>query len=73
MIVKDIDLIITPLVAFDDNLYRIGYGGGYYDRYFKNSNAKKIGFAFSIQQIQKVPAEEFDIKLDGVITEEKVF
>ena len=73
IVIKDIDLIITPLVAFDENLYRVGYGGGYYDKYFKNTNAKKIGFAFSIQQIQKVPAEKFDIKLDGIITEEKMF
>ena len=71
------NILIVPLVAFDKNLYRIGYGGGYYDRYLSKLNEKKnflsIGFAFSFQQIKKVPKEKFDRKLDFVITEKKTF
>ena len=70
------DLIFVPLVGFDNNLNRLGYGGGFYDRYFeKNSNLKKIvkiGLAFSFQKIKKLPINKFDIKLDRVITEKKI-
>ena len=71
------DLIFVPLVAFDKNLYRIGYGGGYYDRYIKKIHKKKkiikIGFAFSFQKVNKIPADNFDQKLDAVITENKLY
>ena len=71
------NILLVPLVAFDKNLYRIGYGGGYYDRYLAKLKKKKkflsIGFAFSFQQIKKVPKEKFDRKLDFVITEKKTF
>ncbi len=67
------DIILVPLVAFDKNLNRIGYGAGYYDRYIeKFSNKKnifKIGIAHSCQKINKVPINEFDKKLDLIITE----
>ena len=71
------NILFVPLVAFDKNLYRIGYGGGYYDRYLtklkKKKNFLSIGFAFSFQQIKSVPKEKFDRKLDFVITEKKTF
>ena len=71
------NILLVPLVAFDKNLYRIGYGGGYYDKYLaklkKKKNFLSIGFAFSFQQIKKVPKEKFDRKLDFVITEKKTF
>ena len=70
------DLIFVPLVGFDNNLNRLGYGGGFYDRYFeKNSNLKKIvkiGLAFSFQKIKKLPVNKFDKKLDRIITEKKI-
>ena len=66
-----------PLVAFDKKLYRIGYGGGYYDRYLSKLNKKKnylsIGFAFSFQKIKNVPKEKFDKKLDFIITEKRIY
>ena len=69
------DLIFVPLVGFDGNLNRLGYGGGFYDRYFeKNSKIKKIikiGLAFSFQKITKLPVSKFDKKLDKIITEKK--
>ena len=70
------DLIFVPLVGYDRDLNRLGYGGGFYDRYFeKNSNLKKIvkiGLAFSFQKIKKLPINNFDKKLDGIITESKI-
>ena len=70
------DLILVPLVAYDNSLNRLGYGGGFYDRYFdKNFKVKKIikiGLAFSFQKIKKLPINKFDKKLDAVITEEKL-
>ena len=70
------DIVFLPLVAFDKRLYRIGYGGGYYDRYIeKVSNKKKIlkiGIAHSCQKINRVPVSKYDKKLDMVITEKYI-
>ena len=67
------DLIFVPLVGYDDNLNRLGYGGGFYDRYFEKNSRKifKIGLAFSFQKIKKLPVNKFDKKLDRIITEKK--
>ena len=66
------DILLIPLVAFDKNLNRLGYGGGYYDRLIKKLSKKKnilkIGLAFSIQEIDKVPINMHDQKLDYVVT-----
>ena len=67
------ELILVPLVAFDKQLFRIGYGGGYYDRYLEKylikKNILKVGVAYSFQKINKVPINKFDKKLDIIITE----
>ena len=66
------DILLVPLVAFDNGLNRIGYGGGFYDRYIKKT--KKIitiGLAFSFQKVKKIQTNKFDIKLDFIITEKK--
>ena len=66
------DIILIPLVAFDENLNRLGYGGGYYDRLIaKLVNKKKIikiGLALSVQKINKVPINIYDQKLDYIVT-----
>ena len=66
------DVLIIPLVGFDNNKFRLGYGGGFYDRYIvKLSNLKKVltvGFAFSFQKIKKIPIDKFDQKLDFILT-----
>ena len=70
------DIILVPLVAFDSRLYRIGYGGVYYDRYIEKLSSKKnlftIGIAHSCQKINKVPTNKYDKKLDIIITEKYV-
>lgn len=63
------DLFLTPVVGFDRQKNRMGYGGGYYDRYFaKHKGIRKIGLAFQIQEIS-IPTEETDIPLEEIITE----
>ena len=70
------DVLLIPLVAFDKNLSRLGYGGGYYDRLIeklsKKKNIIKIGLAFSIQEIDKVPINMYDKKLDYIVTNKHI-
>ena len=70
------DIIFVPLVAYDNDLNRLGYGGGFYDRYLeKVSKIKKIfkiGLGFSYQEIKKIPINKYDKKLDLIITEKKI-
>ena len=66
------NILLVPLVAFDKNLNRLGYGGGYYDRLIKRLSKKekiiKIGLALSIQKVDKVPINIYDQKLDYIVT-----
>lgn len=67
------DVIFMPLLAFDHQGHRLGQGGGYYDRYLSaHSSCRKIGFAWSVQRVDKVPVEPHDQKLDAVVTEQYV-
>ena len=72
----DPDILLVPLVSFDNELNRLGYGGGFYDRYIekieKVKRVVKIGLAFSYQKIKKVPTNKFDKKLDFIITEKEI-
>ena len=67
------DILLVPLVAYDKNLNRVGYGGGFYDRYIKKvkkiKNVLTIGLAFSYQKVKKIPIGINDIKLDIIINE----
>ncbi len=64
------DLVITPLVAFDARGYRLGQGGGYYDRTFEVlTEAVRVGLAFAGQEVDALPVEAHDIRLHGVLTE----
>ena len=69
--IKYPDIILVPLVAFDKYLNRIGYGGGFYDRYIKKIKKIKkvvtIGCAYSYQKVKKIPTNIYDIKLDFII------
>ena len=70
------DILLIPLVAFDKNLNRLGYGGGYYDRLITKLSKKKkiikIGLALSIQEVDKVPTNIYDQKLDYIVTNKHV-
>ena len=69
-------ILLVPLVAFDKYNNRLGYGGGFYDRYInkikKNQSVTTIGLAYSYQEIKKVPINDHDIKLDFIVTEDKI-
>lgn len=66
----DIDLIIMPGVAFDRDGGRVGYGGGYYDKFLEtlSSNVKKIALCYDFQIVKKIPLSSYDIKVDKIIT-----
>jgi 5-formyltetrahydrofolate cyclo-ligase len=70
------DILLVPLVGYDNDLNRLGYGGGFYDRYIekieKIKKIIKIGLAFSYQQLKGVPTNLHDKKLDFVITEKEI-
>lgn len=70
------EVIITPLLAFDDKGYRLGYGGGFYDRtlekFKREKGVKAVGFAFSGQYCEDIPRDEYDYKLDTIVTEQGI-
>ncbi len=70
----EIDLIITPGVAFDERGGRLGYGGGYYDRFFaqRRKGCPLVALAFEMQLVDEVPRSEHDQLVDKVVTEERV-
>lgn len=71
---RRIDLLIVPGVAFDLNGNRLGYGGGYYDRFFPllRPGVKLVALAFELQIIPEVPVEEWDSPVDWIVTEERI-
>lgn len=70
------DVVVVPLLAFDAAGHRLGYGGGYYDRTLAALRTERpitaIGFAFSAQEVGRLPAEATDQALDAVVTEREV-
>lgn len=73
--VKNIDVLIVPAVAYDKNCYRLGYGGGYYDRFIERlrDDAITIGIAFDLQLFDSIPKEEHDAQLNYIITESSTY
>ena len=68
----NIDLVITPSIVFDKKGYRLGYGKGYYDKYFaKNKYKTSIGLSYDKLLQERVPTDKHDKKVDIIITEEK--
>lgn len=73
LIANKFDIIVMPGVAFDKLGNRIGYGGGYYDKYIKNNirATKKIALAYEEQIIERIESEIHDIKVDYIISPKK--
>jgi len=72
------DVMLIPIMAFDKNKYRLGYGKGYYDRYlskyFKQfKNILTVGVAFSFQRHHKLPINKNDVRLNFIITEKGIY
>ena len=71
---KEIDAVILPGSVFDTGGGRLGYGGGYYDRFLVNDapQACRIGLAFEMQLVEVVPLEPHDQRLDYLVTEKRI-
>lgn len=68
----DIDIAVIPFLAVDKQGNRLGYGGGYYDRYLKTSTAKRVAFGYQFQLVNEVPCELWDEKMDVIVTDEEI-
>jgi 5-formyltetrahydrofolate cyclo-ligase len=66
---KGIDLQVVPGVVFSDEGYRIGFGGGYYDRYMSDYNGSTVSLAFIAQTSYRIPVEGHDIPVSKIVTE----
>lgn len=76
---QTLDLVLTPLVAFDRRGNRLGMGGGFYDRTFAYLDHRRhwrrpqlLGVAFDFQEVEELPAHPWDVPLNGVITDSRM-
>jgi len=71
-ILTSLDVVFVPALAFDRRGYRVGYGGGFYDRFLKDFPVKeKVGICYSFQLIDKIPSQHFDVPVDLIITDKE--
>ena len=71
--IENPDLTVVPGLGFDKDKNRIGYGGGYYDRYLNKTETTAVGLFASDVEVDEIPTDEFDHKLDKIITEKEIF
>lgn len=70
---EDVEVVVLPMLAFDAEGNRLGYGAGYYDRFLcRYPHPKKIGIAYACQQAERIPAEENDVTMDYIVTEKGI-
>lgn len=67
-----VDLVLVPGLIFSRDGYRVGYGGGYYDRFLNSLNVLKIGLCFHLQLQEKVPVGKYDIPVDIIVTDDEI-
>ncbi|MEJ7556308.1 MAG: 5-formyltetrahydrofolate cyclo-ligase, partial [Aquificaceae bacterium] len=70
---EEVELSLIPGIAFDKAGYRIGYGKGYYDRLFERLGGLKVGVCYEFQVLEEVPRDDWDMPVDLVVTEEKIY
>ncbi|SHK15538.1 5-formyltetrahydrofolate cyclo-ligase [Hathewaya proteolytica DSM 3090] len=70
---ENIDLCIVPCVSCNSKGQRLGYGGGYYDRYLKDFTGKKINICREKLMLEDIPMDENDVKMDVVVTEKNIY
>ena len=69
-------IILIPLLGYSKSGFRLGYGGGYYDKYLSKNcvgDVKKVGIAFSFQEVEEIPVEDHDERLDWILTEKHLY
>ena len=69
---EEVDLVLVPGVSFDRRGHRLGYGMGYYDSLLKRVKGRKIGLAYGMQMVERVPDEPHDVAVDIVVTESEI-
>ncbi len=67
-----VDVAVVPMLAFNKGLYRLGYGGGYYDRFLSCNKTVSVGVAFDEQQTDAIEVEKYDVPLDYLITPTRI-
>lgn len=70
---QEIDILVVPGIVYSEKGYRIGYGGGYYDRFLMNYKGDTLSLAFDIQVVKYVEYDVFDIPVDKIITPNETF
>lgn len=70
---EDLDVVLTPGLAFDRRGFRVGYGKGYYDRFLSRTggHTRRLALCFALQVVEDVPAASFDLPIDVIVTEEE--
>jgi 5-formyltetrahydrofolate cyclo-ligase len=69
----ELDMVLVPGIAYDRRGYRLGFGGGYYDRFLPQVHAVKVGVVFSALLVDHVPNTEFDQRVDWIVCETGIF
>ena len=69
---EGLDLVVVPGIAFDETGHRVGYGGGYYDKFLPHTKAFTIGLAYEAQVVEDIPAEGHDCPVKKIVTEKRV-
>lgn len=69
---NQIDCLIVPGLAYDRQGFRLGFGGGYYDRFLVDYKKPTISLAFSKQLVEKIPRDDYDISIEKIITEHEI-
>ncbi len=69
----EMDVAIVPMLAVDEQGNRLGYGGGYYDRYLaEHAETLRLAYGFDFQILRQVPTEEYDVIMDGIVTDVRI-
>ncbi|OES44368.1 5-formyltetrahydrofolate cyclo-ligase [Domibacillus iocasae] len=69
---NELDLLVVPGLLFERKGFRIGFGGGYYDRFLSSYKGQTISLAFSIQLLEKLPVEKYDMPVQKIVTDKEI-
>ncbi|MDO5302227.1 MAG: 5-formyltetrahydrofolate cyclo-ligase [Tissierellia bacterium] len=66
---EEVDLTLVPGLAFDNEGYRVGYGGGYYDRFLSGHQTEALGLGFALQRVEALPHQDYDVPVPAFLSE----